>query len=376
MRTRRGHGEGTIRHRADGRWEAMLTLPMGKRKSVYGKTRKEVQDKLRAAQRDLDNGIDLAAGKQTVAQFLARWLDDVAKPRVRAKTYRSYEQLVRVHLAPGLGRHDLAKLTPAHVQRFLNAKLADGLSPTTVGHLRTVLRNALNQAVRWYLVPRNVAALTDPPRAQRAPVRPLLADEARRLLDAATADRLGPLLQLAVTTGLRQGELFALRWDDIDLDAGHLRVRHNLQRAKGGWSLGEPKSTSSRRTVTLPALAIAGLRLQRTRQLEERLFAGPRWANHDFVFTTTTGTPLDGSNVNRRLHEILADAGLPRQRFHDLRHCAASLMLAGHVDLKTISDVLGHSQIGVTANLYAHLAPSLRREAANALDAALTVTSA
>jgi integrase len=352
-----------------------LTLPKGKPKSFYGKTQAEALEKKRNALRDQDNGIDLGQKKLRVGEFLDRWLEDVAGPKVRPKTYRFYEQVVRVHLKPGLGRHDLAKLTPVHVQRFLNEKKAAGLSPQTCGHLRAVLRTALNQAVRWYLVPRNAAALASPPRIERVPVQPLTAAQARAFLAQAKDDRLVGLFRLAILTGMRQGELFALRWADVDLDAGVLHVRHALHRSKGEWTLAEPKSRASRRTVTLPASAVTELRAHRDRQAFERSAAGERWQDHDFVFCSTVGTPLDASNVNARLRKLLEDAHLPRQRFYDLRHLAASLMLEGRVDLKTISDVLGHSQIGITANLYAHLAPSLRREAANALEAVLDAAS-
>ncbi len=169
---RRGHGEGNIKQRADGLWEARVSLPGGKRKSLYGKTRREAQEKLRAALRDLDAGVDLATGRQTVGQFLDRWLDDVVKPGVRPKTHHSYAQLVRLHLKPALGHHQLAKLTPQHVQAMMTEKSAAGLSPRTVQYLRAVLRRALGQALKWGLVARNVATLADRPARRNAPSRP------------------------------------------------------------------------------------------------------------------------------------------------------------------------------------------------------------
>src|SRR5215207_11639502 len=192
-RHKRGNHEGNIRQRPDGTWEARVSLPGGKRKSFYGKTRKEVQDKLRGALRDLDAGLDLSAGRQTVGQFLDRWLEDVVKPTVRPKTHYSYAQLVRLHLKPDLGHHQLGKLTPQHVQAMMSAKMAAGLSPRTVQYLRAVLRRALGQALKWGLVSRNVATLVDPPRSVKTPVAPLSADQARAFI-AFTADhRLGPL---------------------------------------------------------------------------------------------------------------------------------------------------------------------------------------
>jgi len=370
---RRGHHEGTIRQRADGRWEAQVSMPRGKRKSYYGKTRREAQDKLRAALRDLDAGLDLAAGRQTVGQFLDRWLADVAKPSVRPSTYESYAGHVRNHLKPALGHIQLAKLTPQQVQTMLTEKTAAGLSPRTVQYIRAVLRRALGQAMKWGLVARNVATLTEPPRSAKKPVQPLTAEQARAFLDFTKDDRLGPLFHVAITTGLRQGELFGLRWPDVDLAAGTLTVRHALQRINGKPTLVAPKTDKSRRTVTLPASAVAALREQRKRQLQERLLAGSRWQDWGLVFASTIGTPLEPTNVTHRFQRLLADAGLPRQRFHDLRHCAASLLLAGGVPLRTIMGILGHSQISLTANTYTHLAPALERDAAAALDAVLAV---
>lgn len=374
MTKRRGHGEGNIKQRADGLWEARVSLEGGKRKSLYGKTRREAQDKLRAALRDIDAGLDLSAGRQTVGQFLDRWLEDVVKPTVRPKTHHSYAQLVRIHLKPALGHHQLGKLTPQHVQAMMSAKTAAGLSPRTVQYLRAVLRRALGQALKWALVSRNVATLVDPPRSIKRPVAPLSAEHARAFIAHTAGDRLGPLFHVAIASGLRQGELFGLRWQDVDLAAGTLYVRHALQRIDGALTLVEPKTALSRRTVTLPASAVAALRTQRIHQLEERLLAGVRWQDGGYVFTSTIGTPLEPSNVSSRLHALLREAALPSQRFHDLRHCAASLLLAGGVAPRTIMGILGHSQISLTMNTYAHLSPALERDAARALDNVLGVS--
>ena len=172
-RKKRGSGDGNYRLRPDGRWEVRFTLPNGKSKSLYGKTRQEVQTKHRTALRELDNGLDLSATQQTLGQFLSHWLEEVARPTVRASSYRHYEQMLRIHIVPELGRIRLKDLSPAHVQQLLNRKSKSGLSPRTVGHIRAVLRDALNQALRWGLVTRNVAALADPPRQEKALVDPL-----------------------------------------------------------------------------------------------------------------------------------------------------------------------------------------------------------
>ncbi len=371
---RRGHHEGSVRQRPDGTWESRISLANGTRKSLYGKTRGEVQAKMKEAQRDLDAGLDLSTGRQTMGQFMVTWLEDVAKPTIRPSTYASYRSYVRVHIVPDLGHYSLSKLTPQHVQAFMAAKTAAGLAPRTVQYMRAILRRALGQALKWGLVTRNVATLVDPPRSVRKPVRPLTADQARTFLAAVADDRLGPLFHVAITTGLRQGELFGLRWEDVDLAAGTLTVRHAMQRVNGKRTLVEPKTALSQRTVTLPASTVAAFRVQRTRQRDTQSLAGGRWQDWGLVFTSTIGTPLEPSNVRRRLHALLKTAGLPRQRFHDLRHCAASLLLAGNVAPRTIMGILGHSQISLTMNTYAHLSPALQHDAAVAMDAVLAVT--
>lgn len=369
---RRGHNEGSIKQRADGLWEARISLPGGKRKSLYGKTRKEVQDKLRAGLRDLDAGLDLSAGKQTIEQYMTRWLADVALPNLRPSTYKSYESYIRLHIIPELGRYQLSALTPQHVQAFLNGRTKAGLSPRSVQYIRAILRRALGQAQKWGEVSRNVAALVDPPRTVRHQVRPLSPEQAWAFIEYTRDDRLGPLFHVAIASGLRQGELLGLRWQDVDLSAGTLTVRHAMQRVNGKPTLVEPKTALSRRTVTLPASAVAALRVQHDRQAFERAAAGEKWQEWNLVFASGIGTPLEPSNVTHRLQALLADAGLPRQRFHDLRHCAASLLLAGGVAARTIMGILGHSQISLTMNTYAHLSPALERDAARALDSVLT----
>ncbi len=370
---KRGQNEGSIYKRKDGRWEAALTIPGtgGKRQRFYGETQREVREKLTAARRALDQGDLPIRERQTVGQFLERWLTDVVKPGVRPRTHQSYAQLVRLHLKPALGHHQLTKLTPQHVQALLNAKLAAGLSPRTVQYLRAVLRRALGQALKWGLVARNVATLFDPPRSVRHENRPLTADEARRFLAAARGDRLEALYAVAVALGLRQGEILGLRWPDIDLDAQVLTVRFAIQRVDGTWQLVEPKTRRSQRAIAIPPLIIAQLRQHRARQLEERLLAGARWQDWDLVFPSTVGTPIDPRNLTKRYKALLQRAELPAIRFHDLRHSCASLLVAQGLHMRVVMETLGHSQIGLTMNTYAHIMPDLQRQAADLMEGLL-----
>ena len=365
-RKRRGKGEGSITQLPDGRWQARLTYWEGgrrRRKAFYGKTRAEARAKLMAALADLQRGLPVPPERQSVGEFLERWLKDVVAPSVRPRTFASYSQLVRRHLLPTLGRVRLVRLTAQDIQACLNQKRQEGLSARTVQYLHAILRRALGQAEKWGLVARNAARLVDAPKVVRPEVKPLAPEDVRRLLDAARGDSLEALYVVAIAVGLRQGELLGLRWQDVDLERGLLSVRVQLT---------EPKSSRSKRTVQLPAVALKALREHRARQLEERLRAGLIWdGSMDLVFTTTRGTPLDARNVVRHFHGLLARAGLPRMPFHNLRHTAAILLLAQGLDIRVVQQVLGHSQIALTANLYTQVMPVLLEDAAKRMDAIL-----
>lgn len=379
----RGHGEGTITQRPDGRWVAAVSLgwttdaagkPQRHRKYLYGKTRKEAAEKLKVALREQQQGLPVAVERQTVKTFLERWLEDVVKPAKAPKTYASYAELIRLHAIPALGHHPLAKLGPQHVAALLKAKTEAGLSPRRVHHIRAVLRNALNQAVRWRLIVYNPAALVEPPRQVAREVKPFVPSEVRALMTAVEDDRLAALFRLALTLGLRQGEVLGLRWEDVDLDGGTLRVRHALQRIDGVLTLKEPKSEKSKRTLRLPPSLVTALRAHHDRQAFDRATAGPRWVESRLVFATGTGTPLDPRNVIRSWHRLLNAHGLTRRPFHTCRHTAASLLLAEGVPLKVVQEVLGHSLLSTTADIYAHLTPAAFQEAADAMERALSAT--
>jgi integrase len=375
---KRAHHEGSIYQRADGRWAACVTVGYQdgkrKRKTYYCATQKEAREKLTAAQHTLQQALPITDDRQTVGRFLDRWLHEYAKAKIRPKTYASYEQLMRTHLLPGLGHISLSKLSPQHVQEFLNCKLASGLSPRTMQYLHAHLRSALNRAVKWGLVARNVATLADAPRVPRPEVQPLSPDQTRTLLEAIKGDRLEALYTVALAMGLRQGEALGLRWQDVDLETGRLSVRMALQRVEGTFQLVELKTDRSRRTLTLPGVALHALRAHRTRQLEERLIAGEQWQEYGLVFATMQGKPLSARNVFRTYQRALANADLPHKRFYDLRHTCATLLLAQGVDMRTIMDILGHSQISLTMNTYAHVTLALQQDAAQRMNDFLTGT--
>jgi integrase len=369
--TKRANGEGNIYQRANGMWEARVSLPGGKRKSFYGATRAEVQKKMTAALHDVQQGLPVPTGRQTVGQFLDRWHVDVVKPSKRPQTHAGYERVIRLYLAPVLGKTPLERLTPQRVQTALGDFLAAGIGPRRVAYVRTVLRIALGCAVRWGLVPRNVAALTDAPRWEERRVAALTVEQARAFLAACDRDAHGALYATALALGLRRGEALGLRWQDVDLDAGTLTVDGQYQRVGRTWVRLEPKTASSRRTLVLPDFLIPRLRAWRTRQLEQRLVAGPAWRDYDLMFPGDDGAPMYTGTLAYRFARFLVGNGLPPMRFHDLRHGTATLLLAQGVGLREIAEILGHTRIGITADLYAHVAPELKRRAAAMLDAAI-----
>lgn len=369
---------GSIYKRADGRWTAAVDLRQTngrrQRRAFYGATRQEVISKLQAAQRQLADGLPLPGQRQTVADFLELWLRDSVIRKVRPKTLQRYGEIVRLHLVSHLGHVRLSNLGPADVERAMNEAIAGGASPRSAAHMRAVLRTALNVAMRWGLVGRNVASLAGPPHVPEREIRPLSRSDARAILEAVRGDRLAALFTVALALGLRQGEALGLRWPDIDLEAGTLSVQRSLQRVDGDWFFPEPKTTRSRRTIPLPGPVTTALRAHRARQLQERLRLGPAWRGEKWgglVFTDEAGDPVSGFHVRRRFNTLLKVAGLSAMRYHDLRHGAASLMAAQGVPARVAMEILGHSQISTTMNIYAHVAPEYGRDAADCMGTAL-----
>jgi len=322
-----------------------------------------VTAKLREAERAIEAGTPVRSDRLTIDAYLDQWLAEVA-PTLRPRTLDSYRDQLRLHVRPSLGHVPVARLTAAQVQSLVNDQLEAGHSARSVEYTHAVLRTALAKAERWGIVARNVARLADAPKVRRPEVRPLTPTEAGRLL-ASVQGQDRTLYLLALGLGLRQGELLALRWQDVDLDAGSVRVTHTLQRLHGAAPvLAEPKTLKSRRSLSLPAPVLTALREHRKRQLAERLVAGEAWQDGEFVFCSAIGTPLESHAVTHRLVRQLAAAGLPRVTFHSLRHAAASYLLSAGVPLRVVQEVLGHSQLSTTADIYAHVAPELQRDAA------------
>lgn len=376
MARKRGNSEGSVFQRKDGRWCSVVDLGWEngrrKRKSFYGATRKEVAETLNKALRDRAQRLPVAVERQALGQFLEHWLEDTVRPARRPATFVSYSDTIKLHITPTLGRLPLSKVAPQHVQTLLNQKLNQGLSARYVTYIRAVLRIALNQARKWNLIVSNAAELVEPPRVERREIRPLAPAETRRLLDAVRGERLEALYSVALSLGLRRGEIMGFRWQDLDLEQGSLSVRQAVQRIRGqGMNFAPPKTERARRKVMLPVPLVSALRGHHIRQLEERLKAGSRWRESDLVFASSVGTPLEPRNLDRHFKRMLERAGLPDMRFHDLRHSAASLLLAQNVNPRTVMEILGHSRISMTLDTYSHVMPAAMREAADKISAVL-----
>ncbi|MGI0129106.1 MAG: tyrosine-type recombinase/integrase [Thermoplasmata archaeon] len=345
------------------------------RKAVYGRTQQEVVDKLTEELAKHKRGEQPKPGRRTVEEYMQSWLKRVD---VKPRSLEHYELVVRKHIVPIIGSKTLAKLTPNDVELLLANRRKAGLSPRSVHHVRAVLRNALRKAVRDRLVPFNAASMADAPEVPMVEMHTFTPEEVRVFLHAVRGRRLEALYVTTLAVGLRQGEGLGLRWSDIDLERGTLRISRALQwiRPQGQPhavpTLVEPKSRTSRRAVELPAVALEALRAHRKRWVDERLHLGDKWLNEwDLVFVGPMGQPLNPKTVWRDYRDVLKSAGLPLIRYHDLRHSCASLLLLHGVPARMVQEILGHSSISLTLGTYSHVLPGLREQAKAAMDAVL-----
>jgi integrase len=326
------------------------------------------------------NGRTLPNERLTVAGYLTCWLQEqAALGRLRATTRKNYESYVRLHLIPGVGDLSLAKLTPRQVQDFIIDRLAKGCSPRTVSYLRGLLRTALEQALRQRLVTENVAKLVQVPQVTTTEVVPFSEEEAKAFVTGIHGDDWEALYLLVLMTGLRQGEALGLRWQDIDFESKEIHIRNQLQRPDRKFQLVPPKTEKSKDKIPLPPMAGTAVLAHRDRQRLKRTRAekaGETWGNEwDLVFTRDLGEPLHGGVVTHTFQKRLKELGLPHKRFHDLRHSYASLLATQGHDLFAIKEMLRHSEVSLTANLYAHMLKSRRQEIAAGIDSFFSAPS-
>lgn len=375
-RTEQRKYPGIFRNETRQRWEQRITID-GKRMLLSAKAPAAVAAKVAAARDRHAKGLAPGDAKLTVRAYLAWWSTEILPSTVSASTTRNYRDVLNFYVLPHIGAKQLATLKPGDVTAMLNKLELAGAAPNTRRAARSVLRRALRRAEQEGIISRNVAAVADGVRVPVIEGRTLTPDQARAFLAAVAADRLSAAFAVMLALGLRRGETLGLAWDDADLAGKHptLTVNRSLKRLDTGLSLDQPKTRLSRRTLYLPAPLAAELRAHRKRQAVEQIHAGPEWTplplGVDLVFRTPFGTAIDPDNFKNRTYKLTEAAGVGRWGPHELRHSAASILLAMGVPLKTVSETLGHSSIRITADVYGHLLEPARKDAAEAAGRAL-----
>ena len=336
MAKKRGNNEGSVYQRKDGRWT--------------GKTQDETLKKLREKQASIDKGEFVEPSALKVSQWLNTWFQEYAKPRMRASTLAEHERVIRNHLVPFLGSYKLQSLRTEHVQAFINHQ--NYLAPATVTRQVGILKAALKQALENQLISRNPAAFTKLPKQEQKEIEFLTAAEQSELLSILPATTHGRAIHFSLGTGLRASELCGLRWRDIENDG--IQIRQTCVLVKGKPVIGEPKTKAGRRFIPLSAKLKYILTQQKQAQRIERLKAGSVWTDGDYVFASAIGTPLDRNNLARTYRGLLKKKGLASRGLHTLRHTFATNWVQGHYDLRTLSEILGHSKVAFTMQIYVH----------------------
>ncbi|MFE5629583.1 tyrosine-type recombinase/integrase [Streptomyces sp. NPDC056543] len=364
------NGAGSIWQRKDGRWEARVYVPQPDgtraRKTVYGKTWEECDAKRQELVLRDRQGVPTPTRSARLSEWLPYWLEQHVEPRRKLSTYDKYEAHVRIHLLPLLGTRSLESLSTADVRRFLT-RVQKEKTAATAKEAHRVLRTALSGAVRDELITRNVASLVEPPRAKQREIRPWTLEETLKFLEAARGESLYAAFVLAIAMGLRRGELIGLRWSDLDLDNRVLHVRQQTQRRRGKLYQDDPKNRR-RRVIPLPALCVAPIRWHRLKQREMFKATGVTWTEDGPVFATRNGRTVEPRNLYRAFVRVAADAGLRVVRLHDARHGCATLLTAAGVAPRVIMEILGHSQISITMEVYTHVVDDTKREAISHMD--------
>ncbi|MGI6225743.1 MAG: site-specific integrase [Peptococcales bacterium] len=404
----RTKGLPSIRQRKDkngkktGLWEAQINLgkdPLTgkpKRVSIYGKSQAECKEKLIEALGAVQNQTFVEPNKITLSDWLDTWLKEYKQGNVRQTTYSSYEYIIRIHIKPGLGVTYLKDLRPEQVQKLYNKKTASGLSARTVRYIHTVLHEALEQAIKNSLVVRNVTEATVLPKQAKKEMRVLTPEEQKKFLEVCNEDKMGIIFKLDLATGLRRGELLGLRWKDVDLKQGVIHVRQAISRVKTNYDENSkesktsiicqnPKTAKGIRTIPLMENMITELKRYKEQQRAERRELGLSEIYDGLVFTAYTVTkeinpetneevkiveakPIDPRNLNRSFYELIKKAKIKKANLHCLRHTFATRCLEQGIDAKIVQELLGHSSIALTLDLYTHVMPETKKDAINKLN--------
>jgi integrase len=370
---RRGNGEGSIRRKADGRWEATVQIA-GRRHWLVGRTQAEVRAKLAELKRQHHTGTLIPPQRIALGEFLDQWLD-AGGVDWKPKTLYGYRGIVRQYWKPALGHVQIQKLTPAMLASCY-AKWRQNRSGGTLLNVHRCLHRALTVALRWGLVSRNVVEVLEPPRAQRRTPELWSPEQASAFLVTTQGDRYHALWALLLGTGCRLGEALALRWSDTDLDAGRIKISRSLGWAGGTLVEGAPKTQSGVRVLSLPGFVCAALRDWRGKQAAEYAAKGRPWNDDVRVISSRNGTPPTARRCKTAFERACKQAGVPVIRRHDCRHLAASILLAQGVPLPAVSQRLGHSSPAITAAIYSHALKGSDQQSAQALERALVVNPA
>jgi len=372
-RVRRGRGDGSIYQRGDGLWTAYARLENGQRRYVYSTTRVEVALKLKKLQKEIDSRTVVTAKAETVESYLNYWIGiRQGRKDMKPSTVASYRNHL-VCVFPFIGHVKLTKLTGDQLQTMCNT-LLEKRKPSTVHAMLTILATAFNDAIKWQRLSHNPCKGVILPQAERHEAMTLSGEQAQSLLTAAKGHRLEGFLHLALATGLRKGELLALKWSDIDFETRLLKVSRNAaylpDEETGHYQMSEgtPKSRAGRRTIRLPQFAVNALKEHKIKQLEQRLQAGSAWNDPGLIFSNHRGAYYSLSALDKQFKKLVALAGLPEMRIHDLRHSAATLLLKMGVDMKVIQEILGHASYHITANLYSHVLMEMQDSAMDRMD--------
>jgi integrase len=398
MARKRSNGEGSIYQRKDGRWEAM-TFINGERVSFYARSQAEVKEKLKKALREADDGVFTKKNKQTFGEWLDLWLEQYAKPAIRTTTFDSYSYQIRFHIKPGLGKIPLKELQPAQIQKFYNDKLKQKLmdrrgekakqqqkqkvsskqriektiSPATIRRMHVILSEALEQALKEGKIIRNPAKATKPPKIEKKEARYLSPDQLRSFLATIEKDRWYAAIITALNTGVRLGELVALKWENVDLDKGVIYIKEAVSwiREGNGWALitHPPKSQKGVRNIPLPAETVKVLKAYRAKQNEEKFRLGEAYTDSErqFVFTWEDGRLVDPFYLSKHFAKLIKKYGLSLN-FHGLRHSYATALLEAGEHPKVVQELLGDSTISVVLDTYSHVLPGLKERAVSKLD--------
>jgi integrase len=368
MARRRGNNEGSIYHRKDGLWCAQVSLE-GRRLTKYGKSQKECRDWIKETLTKIDGGLTYEGTLLTLEKFVELWLSGKELSR-RPRTVFQYRKIASTHILPFMGSIKIKDIAPGHIKQLYAIKRDEGTGARTLQIIHAVLHCALKQAVREGLLGRNPVDAIERPKVEQTEFNIFNEEQSRQFLKIASGSTFEAVFYLALTTGMRQGELLGLKWSDVDWEKSTLHVQRQLQQVEGkGYALVPPKTKAGKRQIKLGQVMLVQLAAHRERQALVKSFAGNRWQENDLIFPTTIGTPLDHKRVTKEFKELLQKAGLPEMRFHDLRHTSISLLLENGTPLNTVQRRAGHSKASVTADIYGHVMAGSQNEAAENIEA-------